>query len=166
MFLARALFCLSLLYSVNLEPLRSLKTWYFYGNQNVSASGDEAIPQITCLGPLCTEVEIRTVKCEVISLDADNRCHSPDISREDGLKANYILRCIDNKLEQESCYVEVTIEREFSLNSTVTPVPSLKKENGVNFVNLIIAFVLSQIALYCCIAPILYFSLRPKKSSK
>lgn len=159
MFFVKALFCLSLLFLVNSEVVRSPKTWYFFGNQNVSASGDEALPQIACLGPLCTEVQIHTVKCELFSPE-EFKCHSPDVSSEDGLRGNYKLYCIDNKFDQESCYIEVIVERQFSV-SPVTQLPPVNRANGINFVNLVIAFVLSQIVLSCCMMPILYFYLRP-----
>ena len=149
-----------LLYSVNSEPVRPIKTLYFFGNQNVPASGDEALPQIACLGPLCTEVKIQTVKCEGVSFDADYKCHSPDISSEDGLHANYQLKCIGNKFDQENCYVEVIVERFISM--TKSPPPEAIRQGGVNFVHLLIAFVLSQIVLGCVTVPIVFFCTRSK----
>lgn len=167
MLFLRALLSLILLFLVNSEPLRPLQTWYFFGNQNVSSSGDEALPQIVCFGPLCSEVEIRTVKCEAISFEADYKCHSPDISSEDNLKGNYSLHCIDRKFEQENCYVEVVVEADFSSIFTQKPPAPMKSANSISFVNLVIAFILSQMVLSCCIAPVLYFLLRPpKKASK
>lgn len=162
MFFLRVLLGLTVLYLANSEPLRPLQAWYFFGNQKVPSSGDEALPQIACLGHLCSEVEIRTVKCEAVSFEVSYKCNSPDIRLEDNLKGNYSLQCIGGKFEKDNCYVEVVVESVYYVSPSYAP-PPMKASSGVNFVNLVIAFVLSQLVLSCCIAPILYFLLRPKK---